>query len=160
MKPGLLLDKMLVFATTKHAGQFDKGGSPYIMHPLAVMYLLGDADEELRCIALGHDIVEDCKVTYSELRDMGFTERVVNGIKSLTKVPGETYEEYKDKVKANPDAVRVKLADLTHNTDIRRLKGVTERDILRMEKYYKFYLELVQVNRENNEALQEYNRLD
>lgn len=142
---GEQLSKMLVFATNKHAGQFDKGGNPYILHPLAVMYLLGEVDEELRCIAIGHDVVEDCGVSYSELREHGFSERVISGICCLTKVPGETHEEYKEKVKSNPDSVKVKKADLTHNTDIRRLKGVSPKDMARMEKYFGFYIELCQL---------------
>jgi (p)ppGpp synthase/HD superfamily hydrolase len=142
-KKGELLNKMLVLATNKHAGQFDKGGNPYILHPIAVMHLLEGGDEELQCIALGHDIVEDCGVTYAELREIGFTERIVVGIRDMTKVPGETYEEYKAKVKSNPDTIKVKKADLKHNTRIERLKGVTPKDMARMEKYFHFYIELV-----------------
>jgi len=133
---------MLVLATTKHDGTFDKGGLPYILHPLKVMYYLKSDDEELNCIALGHDLVEDTDVTYAGLREMGFTERVVEGIKAMTKVRGETHEEYKAKIKANSDTIKVKLADLRHNSDIRRLKGVTEKDIARITKYHAFYLEL------------------
>jgi len=142
LKKGELLNRMLVLATNSHAHQYDKGGAPYILHPLAVMQMLSTEDEELQCIALGHDLVEDCEVTYQQLRDEGMTQRVVDGIKALTKVPGETYEEYKDKVKDNDDAVRVKLCDLRHNTDIRRLRGVSEKDLKRMERYFKFYTEL------------------
>lgn len=142
MKKGELLNKMLVLATNAHSGQFDKGGNPYILHPLKVMHYLKSSDEELQCIAIGHDIIEDTDVTYKQLVDEGFTERVISGIKALTKVPGETYDEYKLRVFANPDAMRVKMADLRHNTDIRRLKGATEKDILRTEKYYRFYLEI------------------
>lgn len=140
-KKGELLSKMLLLATNSHANQFDKGGNPYILHPLAVMYGLRTDDEELQCIALGHDIVEDCGVTYASLREL-FSERIVNGIRDLTKVPGETYEEYKNKVKSNPDAVAVKKSDLNHNTQISRLKGVSPKDMARMEKYFKFYMEL------------------
>ncbi len=147
-KKGELLNKMLVLATNRHAGQFDRGGNPYILHPIAVMNILKDADEELRCIAIGHDIVEDCGVTYTELREMGFTERIIDGIKCLTKVPGESYDEYKTKVKSNPDSVRVKIADLTHNTRIDRLKGVTAKDMARMERYFQFYVELVSLGKE------------
>lgn len=142
-KRGELLGKMIVLATNRHAGQFDKGGKPYILHPLAVMHLMDDADEEQQCIAVGHDIVEDCEVTYSELRELGFTSRIIEGIKCLTKIPGESYDEYKAKVKSNPDAVKVKLADLTHNTRIDRLKGVTPKDMARMERYFNFYMELI-----------------
>lgn len=147
-KKGELLNKMLVLATNRHASQFDRGGNPYILHPIAVMNILKDADEELRCIAIGHDIVEDCGVTYTELREMGFTERIIDGIKCMTKVPGESYDEYKAKVKSNTDSVKVKIADLTHNTRIDRLKGVTAKDMARMEKYFQFYVELVSLGKE------------
>jgi (p)ppGpp synthase/HD superfamily hydrolase len=142
MKRGEMLNKMLVLATNRHAGQFDRGGNPYILHPLKVMYYLKSNDEELQCIALAHDLVEDTDTSYTELREMGFTERIVEGIAALTKAPGETYDEYKLRVKANPDAVKVKMADLRHNTDVRRLKGVTDKDLARMEKYHRFYMEL------------------
>lgn len=138
---------MLVLATNSHANQFDKGGKPYILHPIAVMHMLDGEDEEILCIALGHDIVEDCGVTYQQMREAGFTERIIDGIRCLTKIPGESYEEYKAKVKSNPDSVKVKICDLRHNTRIERLKGVTPKDMARMERYFHFYLELV--NMEN-----------
>lgn len=147
-KKGEMLNKMLVLATNSHAGQFDKGGAPYILHPLAVMYGMKTDDEELQCIALGHDIVEDCGVTYTQLKALGFTDRIIEGIKCLTKVPGEEYEEYKLKVKSNPDSVLVKISDLTHNTQISRLKGVSPKDMARMERYFHFYLELVNLIKE------------
>jgi len=137
-----MLGKMLVLATNKHAGQFDRGGAPYILHPLKVMHYLKSTDEELMCIALGHDMIEDTDATYQELRDAGMSERVIAGITALTKIPGETYEEYKAKVFANIDAMLVKKEDLRHNTDVRRLKGVSEKDIARMTKYNTFYMEI------------------
>jgi (p)ppGpp synthase/HD superfamily hydrolase len=142
MNKGELLNKMLVLVTNAHAGQYDKGGKPYILHPLKVMHYLKSEDEELQCIALGHDVIEDTKVTYAELRELGITDRIIEGIRALTKVPGETYDEYKERVFANEDSMRVKMADLRHNTDIRRLKGVTEKDIARVAKYHMFYLEI------------------
>lgn len=142
MKKGEMLNTMLVIATNAHNGQFDKGGNPYILHPLKVMHYLKSDDEELMCMALGHDVIEDTSVTYKDLRDAGISERVITGITALTKQRGQTYEEYKECIFANPDAMRVKLADLRHNTDIRRLKGVTEKDIARMTKYHTFYMEI------------------
>ena len=141
-KRGEMLDKMLVIVTNAHHGQFDKGGTPYILHPLKVMHYLKSDDEELQCMALGHDVVEDTKVTYKDLRDAGISERVIEGIRALTKVPGETLDEYKARVFANHDAMLVKRADLRHNSDIRRLKGVTHKDLERMAKYHLFYLEI------------------
>ena len=142
MTKGTMLAQMLHLTTTAHHGQYDRGGNPYILHPLKVMHYLKSNDEELMCMALGHDVIEDTSVTYKDLRDAGMTERVIVGIRALTKQPGQTYEEYKEGVFASEDAMRVKMADLRHNTDIRRLKGVTEKDIARMAKYHTFYMEI------------------
>lgn len=143
MKKGEMLDKMLVIVTNAHHGQFDKGGRPYILHPLRVMSYLKEDDEELQCIALGHDVIEDTSVTYQDLRDAGISERVIVGIEALTKQKGYSYEDYKKQVFSNIDAMKVKLCDLRHNTDIRRLKGVTDKDIARIAKYQIFYMEIL-----------------
>lgn len=137
-----VLDRMIVYVTTKHAGQFDKGGKPYILHPLKVMHYLKTTDEELMCIALGHDVIEDTDATYDELRELGCSERIIEGIRCLTKVPGESYDEYRAKVMSNLDAMLVKTEDLRTNSDIRRLKGVRDKDIERIAKYQRFYLEI------------------
>lgn len=137
-----MLSQMLHIVTNAHHGQFDRGGQPYVLHVLKVMHYLKSDDEELQCIALGHDVIEDTDVTYQELREAGFTDRVIEGIRLLTKLPGQTLDEYKAGVFSNIDAMRVKLCDLRHNSDIRRLKGVTEKDISRMVKYHNFYLEI------------------
>lgn len=144
MKKGELLNKMITLATNAHADQYDRGGMPYIMHCLKVLYYVKSDDEELQCIALGHDLIEDTYVTADYLIDMGFTSRIVDGIVAMTKYAGQGYEDYKQMVKSNKDTIRVKMADLRHNSDIRRLKNksVTERDIARMVKYHYFYLEL------------------
>lgn len=146
MKKGEQLSKMIALATSRHDGQFDRGGNPYILHPLKVMHYLKTDDEELMCIALGHDVLEDGFASITQGVDVlchhGFSRRIIDGIIALTKVEGEPYEEYKARVKANPDAVRVKMADLRHNSDIRRLKGVRQKDIERIEKYHRFYMEL------------------
>lgn len=142
MKRSDLLSKMLVLATNSHAGQFDKGGAPYILHPIKVMHYLKTEDEELQCIALGHDIIEDTNVTYQDLRDLGMTERIIDGIRCLTKIPGETLIEYKERIFSSTDAMLVKRCDLRHNSDIRRLKGVSQKDLERMAKYQLFYLEI------------------
>lgn len=114
---GTMLSQMLMLATYKHAGQVDKSGQPYILHPLAVMHLLYTDDEELQCIALGHDLIEDTGVTTRDLENLGFSTRVIEGIWTLTRSPGQLYSLYQLQVMANPDAVRVKLADLQHNMD-------------------------------------------
>ena len=142
MKKGEMLAAMLIIATNAHAGQFDRGGAPYILHTLKVMHYTKSEDEEILCIAVGHDLFEDTSVTHEDLRAVGVSERVIDGIRALTKMPGQTYDEYKLSVKGNKDAIVVKMADLRHNSDIRRLKGVTDKDIARIAKYMKFYTEL------------------
>jgi (p)ppGpp synthase/HD superfamily hydrolase len=144
MKKGEMLAAMIVIATNAHAGQYDKGGSPYILHPLKVMHYMETDDEELLCIALGHDLFEDTKVTRKDVFEAGASQRVIEGIMCLTKMPGQTYEEYKTILFSNTDAMKVKLRDLRHNSDIRRLKGkvVTDKDIARTVRYHQLYLEI------------------
>lgn len=133
------LDKMLVLVCTKFAGKFDRGGQPYFMHCLKVMQLLNSDDDELNAIAVGHDLIEDTDVTFKELRDLGFSDRIIAGIWALTKQSGQTNEEYLENILSNKDACLVKLADLTHNSDIRRLKGLTDKDVERIRKYQFMY---------------------
>lgn len=142
MKKGELLDKFIVCATNAHAGQFDKGGKPYILHVLTVLHGVMDEDEEIQCIAVGHDLFEDTKTTVDDLVELGATERIIRGILSLTKQNGESYKSYKSKVLDCRDAMIVKRQDLKHNSDITRLKGVTDKDIARMAKYMAFYTEI------------------
>ena len=142
MKKGELLSKCIKLMIDAHYGQFDRGGNPYCLHPLKVMHYLKTSDEELQCIALLHDVVEDTKTTWTELEAIGCTDRVIAAAKALTKMPGQSYDEYKECVFANEDAMKVKLCDLRHNTDVRRLKGVTQKDIDRLTKYNHFYLEI------------------
>lgn len=137
-----VLAKAIAIASEKHMGQFDKGGMPYILHPLRVMSFVKTDDLELMAIAVLHDVVEDTDTTFEELKAVGMTVRVVEALKLLTKMPGQTGREYLDGVKTSKDAILVKLADLRHNSDIRRLKGITEKDVERMKKYNAMYLEL------------------
>ena len=129
-------------AAAAHAGQFDKGGMPYLMHPMCVMSFLKGNDEELQCMAILHDALEDSSVTAEDLLAAGMTQRIVSGVQCLTKIKGESYDNYKLRVFTSGDAMRVKLADLRHNSDIRRLKGVTQTDVDRIVKYHTFFLEI------------------
>lgn len=140
VRKGEMLSKALLLMVNGHTGQFDKGGQPYSLHPLTVMHKLKTDDEELQCIGLLHDLIEDVKgATFQQLRDEGMSERVIDGVRCMTKMPGETYEEYQAKVFSNKDAMLVKKEDLRTNSDLRRLKGVTEKDVARTAKYMQFY---------------------
>lgn len=141
------LAEMISLAAQFHLQQKDKGGNPYILHPLQVMRYAQEMfgyDEELLCIAVGHDLLEDTTVTVDDLLRVGFSDRVVNGIIALTKRQGQTAKEYKMIVKSNQDAIKVKMCDLRHNSDVTRLKGVTQKDMERIVRYCEFYEELKQ----------------
>lgn len=130
-------------AATLHMKQFDKGGRPYVLHVLKVMHYLKDKeDDELSCMAVLHDTKEDCGIDDAYLQRHGLSSRVIDGINRLTKVKGQSHEEYLTGILQSHDACRVKLADLRHNTDIRRLKGVGEKDLQRMQKYHKMHTQI------------------
>lgn len=142
MTNGIQISRMILLATIAHQGQFDKGGHPYILHPLKVMHYCKTTDEITNCMAVGHDLIEDTWVTEQSLRDHGFNEEIIFGIIGLTNVEGETDEEKFQRLTRNVRIAKVKLADLRHNTDVRRLKGVTEKDVKRMVRYHNLYLKL------------------
>jgi len=140
------LQKAISVAVDAHAEQFDKGGKPYILHPLHLMNELSH-DTQLATIAVLHDVVEDSEYTLDNLSDMGFSQRVVGTLSLLTHSRNQPYEEYIENICGNMDAITVKMEDLKHNSDITRLKGVTEKDTKRMVKYHNAYLRLIEAKR-------------
>lgn len=133
----------IALAADRHRSQVDKGGRPYILHPLKVMhYIRAEDDEDLQCIAVMHDLLEDTDTTFEELVSLGFSDRVIAALRLLTRMPGQTEAEYMAGVLTSTDAVQVKLADLRHNSDIRRLKGIGPKDVERMKRYHAAYLRL------------------
>ena len=125
-----IFEKALLIAVMAHKGQVDKNGQPYILHPLAVASKLDTL--ELKVIGLLHDTIEDTDVTADYLIEMGIPEDLVKIVELLTKPKGEPYENYLRRVKENPMAKKVKLADLAHNTDASRASGLNEA---RKQKY-------------------------
>jgi (p)ppGpp synthase/HD superfamily hydrolase len=103
------------------------------------MHLLYTTDEELQCIALGHDLIEDTDTTTWDLENLGFPKRIVDGIWALTRSPDQLYALYQLQVMANPDAIRVKICDLHHNMDSSRGHAISPS--LRV-RYAKFLREL------------------
>lgn len=115
--------RALFIANHAHLNQKDKQGVEYILHPINVMMLLNTQDTELMEIALLHDTMEDNdQIDEEYIRNCGFSERVITALKLLTHAPGIPYMDYIEAIAANPDAKAVKIADLRHNTDIRRAK--------------------------------------
>ena len=137
------------FISKMFFGRFDLAGISYLNHLQSVMiktYKYGDI--EIEYIALGHDLFEDTDVTPADLVELGINARVIKGISDLTKWNGQGYEEYKLRVKSNPDAIKVKIADLEHNMDITRLKTpLTEKDLARIKRYHDFWLELNELDK-------------
>lgn len=122
-------------AKEAHAGQTDKAGLDYILHPLQVAAEV-TTDEE-KAVALLHDIIEDTDVTASELLAKGLPDNVVEAVEALTKKHNQNYAAYMAGVKKNRLATAVKLADLKHNSDLTRLEKITQKDRDRAEKYRK-----------------------
>lgn len=129
------LERAISICALAHEGQVDKGGSPYVLHPLKVMLRL--AHDQERIVAVLHDVVEDTAVTLDDLRNEGFSDAVVGAIDSLTKREGETYQAFIERAARDPIARRVKLADLAENSDLSRLGEPSQKDLDRLEKYRK-----------------------
>lgn len=127
------IDRALNIAQKAHQGQFDKGGKPYINHPLAVAEFVQTENEKI--VALLHDVVEDSDITLHDLELEGFSEEILLAIACLTHKSGQTYDEYLFSVKSNTLARAVKLADLKHNSDISRIASPAAKDFNRLKKY-------------------------
>lgn len=130
-----MLNLALKIAVLAHQDQTDKGGVPYIGHPIAVSQMVEREDEKI--VALLHDVIEDSNITIEDLKWYGFPEEILCAISLLTKRNGTPYQEYLSNLKENDLARAVKIADLTHNSDLSRLKKITEEDRLRKEQYEK-----------------------
>lgn len=143
LTPAQELATMIAIAADAHMHQVDKQGMPYFLHLKTVADYLHTTDLQLMAIAYGHDLLEDTKWKEKDLDNIGFSDRVLRGIVAMTKTNGD-YEAYKKQVKENPDAVLVKMCDLRHNLDVRRLKNkvLTAKDVERIIKYKTFYAEL------------------
>ena len=129
-----LLEKAIAIAVEAHTGEVDKAGQPYILHPLHLMMQMDTAEEMMTAVL--HDVIEDTPITLDDLRQQGFPETVLEALALLTHDTASTsYEAYVAALKPNPLARKVKLADLTHNMDVRRLPEMGMKDFGRLEKY-------------------------
>lgn len=116
-----------------HHGQVDKSGIPYVFHPI---HLAEQMQDELTTVtALLHDVVEDTDYSLKGLQEMGYPTEVLDALKLLTHDPQVPYMAYVERIKSNPIAQKVKLADLQHNSDLTRLNRVDSSSLSRIEKY-------------------------
>lgn len=109
-----LTNKAMRIAYAAHHGQVDYNGIPYIFHPIHLAESM--EDEVSCCAALLHDVVEDTDVTMDDLRKE-FPQEVIEVLQLLTHKKDVDYFEYVRAMKASPIAVKIKLADLAHNSD-------------------------------------------
>ena len=116
-----------------HKNQTDKSGIPYVFHPFHLAEQM--KDEATTIAALLHDVIEDTDYTMADLEKMGFPADVLEALELLTYNDDTPYMEYVAKIKHNPIAKAVKLADLEHNSDLSRLDVVDEKALKRREKY-------------------------
>lgn len=130
-----MLEKAILIATNAHKGQLDKGGSPYILHPLRLMFAMHNETEKI-CAVL-HDVIEDTEITLDHLRNEGFSEEVLSALDALTRRSTETYDEFIRRIIKNKIASNIKLADLRDNMDLSRISNPTQKDYERIEKYRK-----------------------
>ncbi|MBR2730232.1 MAG: GTP pyrophosphokinase [Lachnospiraceae bacterium] len=128
-----LTKRAMVICFDAHKNQRDKGGVPYVFHPFHVAEQM-ETEEEI-CTALLHDVVEDTALTLDRLAAEGFPPSVIEALSLLTHKDGTPYLEYVERLKDNPIAAVVKLADLEHNSMPGRLSEIKERDRERLEKY-------------------------
>jgi GTP diphosphokinase / guanosine-3',5'-bis(diphosphate) 3'-diphosphatase len=127
------LERAIAIAAQAHAGQTDKAGEPYILHPLRLMLAMETGLE--RIVAVLHDVVEDSGITLEKLRAEGFVEEAVAAIDALTKRDGESKMDAAARAKGNALALRVKLADNADNQDMILTSDPTEADVARIEEY-------------------------
>ena len=128
------LERAIAIAVEAHAGQIDKAGCPYILHPLRIMLSLKTYDE--RIVAVLHDVCEDCPSwDFDCLRREGFSEAVLEALASVTKIDGESYEDFIRRAARNPIGKAVKRADLIDNSDLSRIAKPTDKNRERLAKY-------------------------
>lgn len=134
------LDAAIALAASKFVGVFDKSGEPYILHCLQVMQNVKKYnDVELEIAAVLHDIVEDTDISFDDLEERGYSPRVIKIIKHVTREDEISYDDEIARICNDQDSIKVKMADLEHNSSILRLKGIRQKDLERIQKYHKAY---------------------
>jgi len=139
------LDKANNIAGPAFEGVFDKGSTPYILHCLHVMRGVKHLGTEAMIAAVLHDLIEDTKWTAAKLLEEGFNPHTVSIILVITHAKGESYDDYIMRISVSLIARAIKMVDLRHNSDIHRMKGITEKDSIRNAKYHAAYAFLKEI---------------
>ena len=129
--------KALALCFDAHKAQKDKSGMPYVFHPFHLAEQM--KDEKTTVAALLHDVVEDTDISFDDLLAMGFETEIIDALRLLTHDENIDYFDYVKNIKLNPIAKVVKLADLSHNSDLTRFEEfeIDERILERNKKYKK-----------------------
>jgi (p)ppGpp synthase/HD superfamily hydrolase len=135
-----LLERAIEIAVTAHKGQRDKADKPYILHPLRLMFKMQTENQMISAVL--HDVVEDTEWTIEKLEAEGFSEEVITAVKLLTHNKKVPYKKYIENIQTNKIALKVKLADLEDNLDIKRIAHPKFKDYARLAEYMKYYNEL------------------
>ncbi|VAW69978.1 Guanosine-3',5'-bis(diphosphate) 3'-pyrophosphohydrolase / GTP pyrophosphokinase, (p)ppGpp synthetase II [hydrothermal vent metagenome] len=135
-----LIEKSLQIALNAYAGQKDKAGKAYILHPLRLMAEM--QTEEEMSVALLHDVIEDSDYTAQDLLGMGIPENIVKAVQLLSKVDGESYDDFIDRVLKNKLALKIKKADIEDNINVLRLNSLESKDLERVAKYHRAWQKL------------------
>ena len=125
-----------------HKGQVDKGGYPYVYHPI---HLAEQMKDESTClVALLHDVLEDCPDYTMErvTREVGLEKEEQNALALLTHDESVPYLDYVKALSTNPIARKVKIADLQHNLDTARTDGRPPKKLKVMQESLTLLLEL------------------
>lgn len=136
------LKHAIFIAVKAHNKQLDRSDQPYIGHLFRVMNA-GQTLEE-KVVGILHDLIEDTQLRLVDLTNEGFSEEIIDAVHALSKLENEDYDHYLQRVKKNNLAISVKLNDLSDNMDIRRLKELTDDDVVRMRKYLSAYKQLTE----------------
>jgi len=136
------LERAILIAAQAHLGQRDKGGAPYILHPLRMMMRMESEDAMMAAVL--HDVVEDSDWTLEQLRAEGFSEDVLQAVDCLTRRDDESYDEFVARAQANAIARRVKIADLEDNMNVKRIGEMTPKDLARIKEYHRAWRALTQ----------------
>ena len=131
----MMLDEAILLARRFHDGQVDKGGRPYIEHPLRVMNRVTSDDEKLAAIM--HDLLEDTELSSTDLAVAGCPSRVLQALDALTRRSGETYDDFVKRAAEDRLARVVKLADIDDNLDPERLALLNPDEAARLREKYR-----------------------
>lgn len=133
------LAKAIALASKEFENKTDRGGNPYILHCLYVMDKVKHLGEQAMIVGVLHDVLEDTNISEKDLIELGYKYDTVRILDNVTHWEGEDYMHYIKRAASHPISKAVKKADLEHNSKIFRMKGLRQKDMDRLQKYFTAY---------------------